>query len=120
MFGAASETRAVFVRKIKIFLLVSGRVVRVSAARRFLSGTDNSCLFSQSGLRPLWNPRRAAAAGRFFIRGTYHPFLGKDVTLHIYSSEGEICAAAFGSPGERKTTFAPVTICSELVTHDAR
>ena len=53
-------------------------------------------------------------------RGTYHPFLGKDVTLHIYSSEGEICAAAFGSPGERKTTFAPVTICSELVTHDAR
>ncbi len=29
----------------------------------------------------------------FFVRGTYHPFLGKDVTLHIYSSEGEICAA---------------------------
>ena len=25
--------------------------------------------------------------------GTYHPFLGKDVTLHIHSSEGEICAA---------------------------
>ena len=38
-----------------------------------------------------------------YLSGTYHPFLGKDVTLHIHSSEGEICAAKREKPPLRKT-----------------
>jgi hypothetical protein len=37
-----------------------------------------------------------------YLSGTYHPFLGKDVTLHIHSSEGEICAAKREKPPLRK------------------
>src|SRR5699024_7258330 len=61
--------------------------IKASTVLFFMSSPQIDLFFFQRGLRPLWNPRG------FVFCGTYHPFLGKDVTLHIHSSEGEICAA---------------------------
>ena len=60
-------------------------------------------LFLQRGCRPFGTPLRHR---KMFIGGTYHPFLGKDVTMHIHSSKGEICTA-FSASGMAAAPLKP-------------
>ena len=97
VFGEVAQTRSCFFSSkgaLCVFFFFKG------GAAPFGTPEGGGCrkvfyfFLPQRGALPPLEPPGAAVVGRFFIRGTYHPFLGKDVTLHIHSSEGEICAAS--------------------------